>query len=103
MINQTVSQLKTRLAFGLGLGLFVLTGLVASGCGDYEPCHTLALRICTECPNVSQHWQAACRCAERDTLKELGYLCRKPTKADKNRCDLTLDNWNENSCDELNQ
>lgn len=74
------------------------------GCGDYKPCEVLAYRVCTECPKVADHWQAACKCIENDTVKENGYKCIEAEDEDKIRCHANLLNWDEgiSSCEQLN-
>ena len=76
--------------------------LLFGACGDYQPCKTLAYRICTECPHVADHWEAACLCLENGTLKENGYKCQDVTSEDEVRCNSELENWNEESCELLN-
>ncbi len=88
-------KISTALIMGMILSLF-------SACGNYNPCDALAERICKECPSVALHWQAACLCMSNGTLKEKGYKCIDPDDIDEDRCHVTLENWNENTCEELN-
>jgi hypothetical protein len=76
--------------------------LLTTACGDYKPCEVLARRICTDCPSVSDEWEAACLCIEFDTLKENGYKCAEASEADNIRCNATLEQWDESLCEELN-
>ena len=80
----------------------LLVVLLATSCGDYNSCHALAMRVCNECPNVSDAWQAACLCIDNDTVKEKGYKCITPTEEDKVRCNSDLENWDDQSCQLLN-
>ncbi|RJO75383.1 MAG: hypothetical protein C4523_00210 [Myxococcales bacterium] len=82
--------------------IFVAAALFSAACGDYRPCDVLALRVCDECPRVADYWQAACLCVENKTLKEKGYKCLEPVDEDEVRCHATLENWDENTCAELN-
>jgi len=95
----TTKNLYTKLFFTALLSLLLMVG-----CGDYKPCEVLAFKICTECPSVAPHWQAACMCIENDTIKENGYKCIEAEEEDKIRCHANLSNWNEglDSCEQLN-
>lgn len=73
-----------------------------TGCGDYKPCETLALRVCTECPHVTEDWQAACLSIERGSLKEKGFKIKGPGHFDKARCHTLLENWDDDTCNQLN-
>lgn len=95
----TPPRLKAHLV-AFVLALLLLFALPA--CGDYKPCKELALRICNECPHVDESWQAACLCIEFGSLKEKGYRCIDPNEEDRVRCNATLEQWDENTCDLLN-
>ncbi len=76
--------------------------ILGTGCGDYKPCEVLAKRICTYCPRVADHWQAACLCIENGSLKEKGYKCKEVTEEDQIRCNATLEYWDDDTCEQLN-
>ena len=85
--------------------LFILStvGTPLVGCGDYRPCEVLAHRICTQCPTVAEHWEAACLCINNDSLRERGYKCSKATDEERRNCHQTLEEWDEDSCALLSQ
>ncbi len=95
-------DLRIRIIPAVSRLLILLAFLTVLSCGDYRPCKVLAMRICTDCPKVADHWQAACLCLEENTLKEKGYKCLDITGDDEILCNATLENWDENTCDLLN-
>jgi len=90
------------LKFDIKIILLSALVLFACSCGDYNPCDALVERICKECPKVSEHWQAACICMEDNSYKEKGYKCIDPDAIDEDRCHVTLSEWDENTCEQLN-
>ena len=80
--------------------LLIACTLVAAGygCADQQPCETMAHRICSECPKVAEHWQAACLCIDLGALREKGFKCMGPTRYDEMVCQQTLRGWDADSC-----